>query len=150
VLVDGEHLGVRVIVADDHDIVRRGVRRLLESAGMTVVAEAGDGLAAILSCIQHCPDVLVLDLGMPTLNGLEVISRLRFIDHGTAIVVLSGYDDRSYVLRVVEMGVRAYVLKTSTDEDLIPAIHAATGGGSFFSPGLLPIVETHREVSRYL
>lgn len=127
---------MRVLVADDHSIVRQGVRRLLELAGMTVVAEAVDGLQAIHLCIDHRPDVLVLDLAMPELNGFEVIARLRTIDDSPAIVVLSAHADSSYVLRAVEKGVRAYVLKTSTDEDLIPAIHAAAGGGSFFSSAL--------------
>jgi two-component system response regulator EvgA len=104
------------------------VRRLLEVEGMTVVAEAGDGLEAIHVCIHHRPDVLVLDLGMPELNGFEVISRLRTIDDYPTIV--------------------AYVSKTSTDEDLIPAIHAAAGGGSFFSSGLRYTASTRPEIAR--
>jgi DNA-binding NarL/FixJ family response regulator len=132
-------------VADDHCIVRRGVRRLLEVAGMTVVAEAGDGLEAVHLCVHYPSDALVLDLGMPNLNGFDVIGRLRTIDDAPAIVVLSAYEDASCVLRAVEMGVRAYVLKSSTDEDLIPAIEAATSGGSFFSSGLRPNVRTRAE-----
>ena len=137
---------MRVLVADDHSIVRRGVRRLLEAAGMTVVAEAVDGLETIHLCIHHRPDVVVLDLGMPKLNGFDVIARLRSVDDQPAIVVLSAHEDVSYVLRAVEMGIRAYVLKLSTDEDLIPALHAATRGGSFFSSGLRPTVRTPPEV----
>ena len=129
---------MRVLVADDYSIVRRGVRRLLEAAGMTVVAEAADGLETIHLCIHHRPDVLVLDLGMPKLSGFEVIARLRTVDDQPAIIVLSAHEDASYVLRAVRMGVRAYVLKDSTDEDLVAAIRAATSGGSFFSSGLRP------------
>jgi DNA-binding NarL/FixJ family response regulator len=122
------------------------VRRLLEVAGMTVVGEAADGLEAIHLCIEHRPDVLVLDLGMPNRNGFEVIARLCSVEDQPAIVVLSAYEDVSYVLRAVQMGVRAYVLKSSTDEDLVPAIQAATCGSLFFSAGLRPTVRTRREV----
>jgi DNA-binding NarL/FixJ family response regulator len=138
---------VQVLLADDHGIVRRGVRRLLEVAGMTVVAEAADGFDAIHRCIHHRPDVIVLDLGMPKLNGFEVIALLRSVDDQPAIVVLSAHEDVSYVLRAVEMGVRAYVLKTSTDEDLIPAIHAAAGGRSFFSAGLRLTASARPEIA---
>ena len=136
---------MRVLVADDYSIVRRGVRRLLEAAGMTVVAEAADGLETVNLSIHHRPDVLVLDLGMPELNGFDVIARLR-VDDQPAIVVLRAHEDVSYVLRAVKMGVRSYVLKDATDEDLIPAIHAAIRGGSFFSSGLRPTVSTRPEV----
>jgi two-component system, NarL family, response regulator NreC len=127
---------VRVLVADDHAVVRRGVRRLLEVAGVTVVAEAADGLETIRLCIQHRPDALVLDLSMPQLNGFEVVARLRGIAHQPAIVILSAHEEASYVMRAVEMGVRAYLSKSATDEDLIPAIYAAAGGRSFFSAGI--------------
>lgn len=127
---------MRVLIADDDPVVRRAVRRILEIAGVTVVAEAADGFEVIHLCIRHCPDTLVLDLGMPKLNGFEVIARLRAIDNQPVIIILSAHEDASYVLRAVEMGVRAYVLKSSADEDLLLAIHAATDGDSFFSSGL--------------
>jgi DNA-binding NarL/FixJ family response regulator len=131
---------VRVLVADDHFIVRRGLCRLLEIAGMTVVGEAVDGLETVHLCIQHRPDALVLDLGMPKLTGYEVIARLRAIDHQPAIVVLSAYEDAFHILRAVEMGVRAYLLKSATDEDLVPAIYAVAGGRSFFSSGVTAVL----------
>lgn len=131
---------MRVLVADDHSIVRRGVRRLLELAGMTVVGEAADGLETIHLCIQHRPDALVLDLGMPKLNGFEVIARLRTINQQPAIVILSAHEDASHVIRAVEMGARAYLLKSATDEDLIPAIYAVAAGRSFFSAGVSAVL----------
>jgi DNA-binding NarL/FixJ family response regulator len=131
---------VRVLVADDHFIVRRGLRRLLEIAGMTVVAEASDGLETVHLCLQYRPDALVLDLGMPKLDGFEVIARLRSSHHRPAIVVLTAYDDASHILRVVEMGVRGYLLKSATDEDLVPAIYAVAQGGSFFSSGVTAVL----------
>ena len=127
---------MRVLVADDHGVVRRGVRRLLEVAGLTVVADAADGLEAVHLSIEHRPDVLVLDIEMPKLNGFEVVARLRALNQQPAVVILSAHEERSYVMRAVEMGVRAYLVKSATDEDLIPAIYAVADGRCFFSPGV--------------
>lgn len=131
---------MRVLVADDHSIVRRGVCRLLEITGITVVAEAADGLETLHLCIQHRPDVLVLDLGMPKLNGFEVIARLRTMEHQPAIVVLSVYEDAFHIMHAVEMGVRAYLVKSATDEDLVPAVYAAAAGRLFFSSGVTAVL----------
>jgi DNA-binding NarL/FixJ family response regulator len=131
---------VRVLVADDHSIVRRGVCRLLELAGITVVGEASDGLETLHLCIEHRPDALVLDLGMPKLSGFDVIARLRTVDHPPAVVILSAHDDASYVMRAVEMDIRGYLLKSATDEDLVPAIYAVTRGRSFFSSGVTAVL----------
>jgi DNA-binding NarL/FixJ family response regulator len=128
---------VRVLLADDHAIVRRGLRRLLELAGITVVAEAADGLETIHRCIQHRPDALVLDIEMPKLNGFDVVACLRALDQQLAVVILSAHEEESYVMRAVEMGVRAYLVKSASDEDLIPAIYAVADGRCFFSPGVI-------------
>jgi two-component system, NarL family, response regulator NreC len=131
---------VRVLVADDHAIVRRGLRRLLEVAGLTVVAEAGDGLEAVHLCIQHHPDTLVLDLEMPKLNGFEVVQRLSRLAQQPAVIVLSAHEEESHVIRAVEMGVRAYLVKGATDEDLLPAIYAVAAGRPFFSPVVIAVL----------
>lgn len=131
---------MRVLVADDYPIVRRGLRRLLEVAGLTVVAEAADGLEALHLCFQHHPDVLVLDIEMPGLDGFEVIARLRGLYQRPAVVILSAHDEESYVMRAVEMNVRAYLVKSATDEDLLPAIYAVTAGRSFFSAGVMAVL----------
>jgi DNA-binding NarL/FixJ family response regulator len=131
---------MQLLVADDHAIVRRGLRRLLEVAGLTVVAEAADGLEAFHLCLQHHPDVVVLDIEMPKLNGFEVITRLRGLYNQPAVIVLSGHEDESHVVRAVEMGVRAYLVKSASDEDLVPAIYAVTAGRSFFSAGVVEVL----------
>jgi two-component system response regulator NreC len=129
-----------VIVADDHAIVRRGLRRLLEVAGVTVVAEAADGLEAVHLCIQHHPDTLVLDIEMPKLNGFEVVMRLRRLAQQPSVIFLSAHEEESYVIRAVEMGVRAYLVKGATDEDLLPAMYAVVAGRPFFSPGVITVL----------
>jgi two-component system response regulator NreC len=131
---------VRVLLADDHAIVRRGLRRLLEVAGLTVVAEAADGLETLHLCILHHPDVLILDIEMPRLDGFEVMMRLRLLAQRPAVIMLSAHEEESYVMRAVDLGVGAYLAKGATDEDLLPAIYAVAAGRSFFGAGVIPIL----------
>ena len=131
---------MRVVVADDHSVVRRGVRRLLEVSGISVVAEAVDGLEALHLCSEHRPDVVVLDIEMPKLSGFDVVVRLRNSDYQPAIVILSAHEERSYVMRAIELGIRAYLLKSATDADLVPAIHAVAAGRSLFSPAAMAVL----------
>ena len=125
---------MRVLLADDHSIVRRGLRGLLEAAGLTVVAEAADGLEAIRLCEEQHPDLMILDIAMPKLSGIEVAARAQKMDRVPGIIILSVHGDESYIMRSLYAGARAYLLKDSTDEDLLPAIRAVMRGKSFFSP----------------
>ena len=131
---------MRVLVADDHSIVRRGLRNLLESDGHSVVAEAADGLEAARLCEDHRPDLVILDIGMPKLSGIEVAARARKLDRPPGIIILSVHGDESYIMRALVAGARAYLLKNSTDEDLIPAVRAVAAGKSFFSPGVAAVL----------
>jgi two-component system response regulator NreC len=131
---------LRVLVADDHSIVRRGLRNLLESDGHSVVAEAADGLEAARLCEDQRPDLVILDIGMPKLSGIEVAARARKLDRPPGIIILSVHGDESYIMRALVAGARAYLLKNSTDEDLIPAIRAVAAGKSFFSPGVAAVL----------
>ena len=125
---------MRVLLADDHAIVRRGLRSLLETEPqMSVVAEAADGHEAIRLAEEHHPDVAILDIGMPPMNGIEVAARLRAIDQPPRVVVLSMHTDESYILRALAAGAQAYLLKDSTDEELLPALRAVASGKPFFS-----------------
>jgi two-component system response regulator NreC len=137
-----------VLLADDHAIVRRGLRRLLEVAGLTVVAEAADGLETLHLCILHHPDILVLDIEMPRLDGFEVMMRLRLLAQRPAVIMLSAHEEESYVMRALDLGVRAYLAKGATDEDLLPAIYAVAAGRSFFGAGVIPIL-VNRYVRRF-
>jgi DNA-binding NarL/FixJ family response regulator len=112
----------------------------LEVGGIDVVAEACDGVEALHLCRVHRPDVVVLDIEMPKLGGFDVVVRLRASEHQPGIVVLSAHEERSYVLRAVELGIRAYLLKSAADDDLVPAIHAVVTGRSLFSPAVTAVL----------
>jgi two-component system response regulator NreC len=132
---------LRVLVADDHAIVRRGLRSLLETASdLTVVAEASDGLEAVRLCEEYHPDILILDIGMPKLSGLEVAARAQKFDRPPRVIILSMHSDESYIIRALAAGARAYLLKDATDEDLIPAIRAIASGKPFFSPAVTAVL----------
>jgi DNA-binding NarL/FixJ family response regulator len=131
---------VRVLLADDHSIVRRGLRSLLEEAGHTVVAEAADGLEAVQLAEEHQPDLLVLDIAMPKLNGIEVAARAQKLTRPPGVIILSMHGDESYISRALAAGARAYLLKGATDEDLLPAIRAVAAGKPFFSPAVAAVL----------
>jgi two-component system response regulator NreC len=131
---------LRVLLADDHGIVRRGLRGLLESEGLTVIAEASDGLEATRLCEEHRPDVLILDIAMPKLSGIEVAARSQKMDRPPGVIILSVHGDESYIMRALAAGARAYLLKSEADEDLIPAVRAVTTGKPFFSPAVAAVL----------
>jgi two-component system response regulator NreC len=131
---------LRALLADDHAIVRRGLRSLLEEAGVTVVAEAADGLEAVRLSEEHQPDVLILDIGMPKLNGIEVAARAQKQARPPGVIILSMHDDESYIIRALASGARAYLLKDATDEDLLPAIRSVAAGKPYFSPTVTAVL----------
>ena len=129
-----------MLLADDHGIVRRGLRSLLEETGHSVVAEAADGLEAVRLCEEHRPDLLIIDIGMPKLSGIEVAARAQKLDRPPAVIILSMHADESYIIRALAAGARAYLLKDATDEDLVPAIRAVASGKPFFSPAVTAVL----------
>jgi len=132
---------VRIVLADDHQLFRSGLRVLLEQQpDFTVVAEARDGREAVASVQSLKPDVLVIDIGMPNLNGIEAARQLTESHAAAAIVILSMHSDESYVLRALKAGAKGYLLKDSAEADLIRAIHAVAGGKSFFSPAVSKVL----------
>lgn len=132
---------MRVLLADDHGIVRRGLKSLLETEpGLAVVAEAADGLEALRLCEEHTPDMLILDVGMPKLNGIEVAARAQKLENTPRVIILSMHSDESYILRALAAGARAYLLKDATDEDLLPAVRAVAAGKPYFSPSVTAVL----------
>jgi two-component system response regulator NreC len=129
-----------VLLADDHGIVRRGLRSLLEEAGVSVVAEAADGLEAIRMTEEHRPDLIILDIGMPKLSGIEVAARSQKLERPPRVIILSMHADESYIIRALAAGARAYLLKDATDEDLVPAVRAVGAGKPFFSPTVTAVL----------
>ena len=128
---------IRILLADDHTIVRKGLRMLLENQpGFQVIADACDGRETIALAEQHLPDVVVLDVAMPILNGIEAARQISSKFPHVAIVFLSMHSDEGYVLKALKSGARAYLLKDSAESDLIAAIKAVTEGKAFFSPAI--------------
>jgi two-component system, NarL family, response regulator NreC len=128
---------VSILLADDHTVVRKGLRLLLEShPGYRVVADAADGREAVAMAVEHRPNVTIVDVGMPILNGIEAARQILAKVPETAVVFLSMHSDESYVLRALKAGARAYLLKDSADHDLINAVRAVSEGKAFFSPAI--------------
>jgi two-component system response regulator NreC len=126
-----------IVLADDHQVVRQGLKALLEAeADFRVVGEAGDGLQAIRRVELTSPNVLVLDLMMPGLNGLDVIPQVKKSSPHTQVVILSMYSNEAYVLEALTSGASAYVLKDSTSSDLVQAVREAAAGRRYLSPPL--------------
>ena len=131
---------MRVLLADDHAIVRRGLRGLLEDDDHVVVAEAADGLEAVRLCEEHHPDLVILDIGMPKLSGIEVAARSQKLDPPPGVIILSMHSDEAYIIRALAAGARAYLRKDATDEDLLPAVRAVAAGKPFFSSAVTSIL----------
>ncbi len=125
---------IRVVIADDHGIVRSGLKLLIDrQADMEVVAEAGDGVAALESTQAHRPDVAVLDVSMPRMTGLQAAREIRSHVPDTRVLLLSMHDDERYFLEGLEAGAAGYVLKRAADTDLIGAVRTVAGGRTFLS-----------------
>jgi DNA-binding NarL/FixJ family response regulator len=128
---------LRILLADDHTVVRKGLRLLLESVPeFEVIADAASGREAVTLAEQHRPGVVVMDVAMPELNGIEAARQIMAKLPATAIVFLSMHGDESYVLRALKAGARGYLLKDSAEYDLIQAVKAVSEGKAFFSPAI--------------
>ncbi len=124
-----------ILLADDHAVMRAGLRLLLERhADLRVIAEAGNGREAVALAETLHPDVAVIDIAMPLLNGIEATQKICAGGGSTQVVILSMHSDESYVLRALKAGARAYILKESAEDDLIRAVRSVSAGKSFFSP----------------
>jgi DNA-binding NarL/FixJ family response regulator len=132
----------RILLADDHTVMRNGLRLLLErQPNLTVVAEAADGREAVAMAAAERPNVVIMDIAMPHLNGVEAARQIVNQAPETAVAILSMHSDESYVIRSLKAGARAYLLKDSAEADLLEAIQAISEGKSFFSPAVRRILK---------
>ena len=127
---------MRVLLADDHQIVRQGLKGILEKAGHVVVGEAADGHEALKLARTLNPEIAVLDLSMPLLNGLDTAREIHRLSPEIKTIILTMYTDKGYVLRALKVGAKGYVLKSQAADDLIRAIREISRGEVYLSPGV--------------
>ncbi len=125
-----------VLIADDHELLRAGLRRIINAdAGLRVVAEAGDGEEAVSLALAHRPDLVVMDVNMPRLDGIRATARISGF---VGVIALSTYDDRATIRAMARAGALAYVIKGDCSRDLLSALRAVAQGDTFFSPRIDP------------
>jgi two-component system, NarL family, response regulator NreC len=126
---------IRILLADDHGVVRKGLRLILESHdGLEVVAEAADGREAVRLAEESGAQLIIMDVGMPQLNGIEATAQITRRDPSVGVIILSMHSDEGYVVRALGAGAKGYLLKDSAEEDLVKAVRAVVDGHPFFSP----------------
>jgi DNA-binding NarL/FixJ family response regulator len=130
-------MALRILLADDHTLVRQGLRKMLEEQpGWDVVGEAGEGRQAVQQAVDLSPDVAVMDVAMPLLNGVEATRQIARKAPRVKVLILSMHADEAYVAQIMKAGAAGYLLKDSADVDLIEAVTAVSQGRSFFSPAV--------------
>lgn len=133
---------IRILLADDHNILRDGLRLLLERhPEFRVVAEAADGRSTVQMAEEHSPEVVIMDIAMPNMNGIEATRRIVDRSPNTGVVILSMHYDESYIIRALKAGARAYLLKDTVKGELIAAVQAVAQGRSYFSPRIRSILQ---------
>jgi DNA-binding NarL/FixJ family response regulator len=127
----------RVVLADDHSVVRQGLRAWLERSGhVQVVGEAADGREAVAMVEQLQPDVVIMDIAMPMLNGIDATAQITRRNPDTKVIILSMHADESYILRALGAGAKGYLLKESTETDVLPAVQSVRDGKPYFTPSI--------------
>ncbi|QDE40900.1 response regulator transcription factor [Luteibacter pinisoli] len=135
---------IRVLIADDHPAMREGLAHAVSlEAGMQVAAQAGDGLEAVDLFREHRPNVTLIDLQMPRMNGIEAIAAIREIDRKAVIVVLTTYPGDARVMRALALGATSYLLKSSTTSEILSAIRSALDGRQVLGTDLRRDIATH-------
>lgn len=132
---------IRILIADDHSMVREGLKQLVElEDDIIVVAQAGNGSEAIEKIIEYKPDVVLLDINMPEMNGLEVLAYLKDNDINANVLILTIHNEVEYLYKAVEIGVKGYVLKDSESDVLIRAIRSIYEGDSYIQPNMASLL----------
>jgi two-component system, NarL family, nitrate/nitrite response regulator NarL len=139
--MDTEIAAIRLVIVDDHPLVRDGLRaRLSIVEGLQVMGEAASGAEALELAAKHDPDLMLVDVGMRGMNGIELATALRTKHPLIRVLMLSMYDNREYVLSAVRAGAKGYVLKESPTEEILAAISAVCAGGNYFSSQISPLI----------
>ncbi|MDG2469721.1 MAG: response regulator transcription factor [Pirellulaceae bacterium] len=141
-------MSIKVVIADDHEVVRSGLLSVFEDSEIEVVAQASDGEEAVVKTIAQQPDVLLMDIRMPESDGIQALARLRSDAPETKVVVLSTYDNPTYVARAVALGAKDYALKGASEGDLIATIRRVAKGGDAEPKGLLSTVKATMSVRK--
>ncbi|MGA9564587.1 MAG: response regulator transcription factor [Candidatus Korobacteraceae bacterium] len=137
---------LRILIADDHDLVRKGLRMLIEEhPGWTVCGEARSGREAVEQATQHSPDIVVIDVSMPDLNGLEATRLIRKACPRSEVLVITHHDSDEIAAEVLNAGARGYVLKSDSDKDLVNAVEALSRHKPFFTSRITEMLLTNRE-----
>lgn len=131
---------IRILLADDHELVRQGLKLLLEREGFNVVGEASEGRMAVQMVVRLCPDVAIFDIGMPILNGLDAARELRRTSPKTKTILLTRHDEDQYVTEALRAGVKGYVLKNQESTDLVHAVQQVSRGEIYLSPSISRIL----------
>lgn len=141
-------MSIKVLIADDHEVVRSGLLSVFEDSEIEVVAQASDGEEAVAKTIAQRPDVLLMDIRMPEADGIQALARLRSDAPETKVVVLSTYDNPTYVARAVALGAKDYALKGASEGDLIATIRRVAKGGDAEPKGILSTVKATMSVRK--
>jgi DNA-binding NarL/FixJ family response regulator len=147
-------MNIRVILADDHQVVRHGIGQFIKAAGIEVVAEAENGEQALQLIEQHLPDVAVLDIQMPIYSGIEVARKVRARRLSVGLLILTAYNDDPFLVAALEAGVNGFVLKTADMEEIVEAVRAVYEGKSVLDPDIVPklmraVVNAHETPPAY-
>lgn len=134
------YMPTRVLLADDHALVRQGLKAILQKAGFQLVSEAADGQETLRLATETQPDVAIVDIGMPILNGIDVAREMKKTCPKTKVILLTQHDEDQYVSEALRARVRGYLLKKQAAEDLIHAIHEVERGAVYLSPGISHVV----------
>lgn len=136
---------IDVMIADDHSLMREGLKQLLElEVNIDVVAQAGDGKEALSQALKYNPDVVLLDINMPKMNGIEVLRRFRDLGIESKVIMLTIHEDREYLFETMNMGANGYILKDSDANSLIKAIKSVNNGGTYIQPSIKSILSDRR------